>query len=357
MRETAIDLDDIGAISALDKADLLGDTVVFDRQCREGLEVGRTAKLKVDPSRVANIIVMGMGGSGISGDVSRVLFEDELKVPLFVCRHYDLPAFVGPGTLAIAVSYSGNTEETLSGLGAALERGAQVLVISSGGRISELAVENNLTLVTIPAGLQPRAALGYLSIPLAVVLERLGFVGDVGPAIEEAIDLLGREAERYGPTVPLVENPAKQLAVAFFDMMPVVYGSEGITGLAAFRWRCQLNENAKVCGRWNMLPELDHNEICGWQELEELGRRAHLVFLRDKDEHLQIMKRFEATRELIAGHFDGIEEFTSAGESKAARLLSLIYLGDFASIYLALLNGIDPSPVERIEFLKKRLVE
>ncbi len=357
MREAAIDLDDIGAISALDKADLLGDTVAFDRQCREGLEVGRTVELKVNPSTVVNIIVMGMGGSGISGDVSRVLFEDELKVPLFVNRHYDLPAFVGPGTLAIAVSYSGNTEETLSGLDAALERGAQILVVSSGGKISELAAENDLTLVTIPTGLQPRAALGYLSIPLAVVLERLGFVGDVGPAIEEAIDLLGREAERYGPTVPLVENPAKQLAVAFFDKMPVVYGSEGITGLAAFRWRCQLNENAKVCGRWNMLPELDHNEICGWQELEELGRRAHLVFLRDRDEHLQIMKRFEATRELIAGHFDGIEEFTSTGESKAARLLSLIYLGDFASIYLALLNGIDPSPVERIESLKKRLVE
>ncbi len=357
MREVAIDLDDIGAISALDKADMLGDTVAFDRQCRAALEIGRAAELKVDPSRVANIIVMGMGGSGISGDVSRVLFEDELKVPLFVNRHYDLPAFAGPGTLAIAVSYSGNTEETLSGFNVALERGAQVLVVSAGGKISELAVEKGLSLVAIPKGLQPRAALGYLSVPLAVVLARLGFVADVGPAMEEAIDLLRREAERYGPTVPLAENPAKQLATAFFDKMPVVYGSEGLTGLAAFRWRCQLNENAKVCGRWNMLPELDHNEICGWQELEELGRRAHLVFLRDRDEHQQIKKRFEATRELIANHFDGIEEFTSAGESKAAGLFSLICLGDFASIYLALLNGIDPSPVERIESLKKRLVE
>ncbi len=357
MREAAIDLDDAKAISALDKADLLDDAVTFYGQCRSGLEIGRKAQLKVDPSRVTNIIVMGMGGSGISGDVARVLFEDELKVPLFVNRHYDLPAFAGAGTLAIAVSYSGNTEETLSGLNTAIERGAQGLVISSGGKISELAIEKDLTLVTIPAGIQPRAALGYLSIPLAVALERLGFVADVGPAMEEAIDLLHLEVDRYGPAVPLAENPAKQLATAFFDKMPVVYGSEGITGLAAFRWRCQLNENAKVCGRWNMLPELNHNEICGWQELEERGRRAPLVFLRDRDEHPQIKKRFEATRELIADHFDGIEEFTAVGESKAARLFSLIYLGDFASIYLALLNGIDPSPVDRIESLKKRLVE
>jgi len=357
LREVAIDLDDIEAISALDKTDMLGVVVAFDRQCREGLEIGRTAELKVDASKVANIVVMGMGGSGISGDVSRVLFENELKVPLFVNRHYDLPAFVGPGTLAVAASYSGNTEETLSGFNAALERGAQVLVVSAGGKISELAAEKDLSLVVIPGGLQPRAALGYLSVPLAVVLARLDFVADVGPAMEEAIDLLGREAKRYGPTVPPADNPAKQLAIRLFDKMAVVYGSEGITGLAAFRWRCQLNENAKSCGKWNVLPELDHNEISGWQELKELSRRFRLILLRDRDEHPQIKKRFEATRGLIVDQFDGADEIESIGESKAARLLSLICLGDFASIYLALLNGIDPSPVERIESLKKRLVE
>ncbi len=342
-------------MSALDKADMLGVTMTFDRQCRQALEIGQAAKLNIDPERVTDIVVMGMGGSGISGDVIRILFEDQLKVPLLVNRDYQLPAFVGPKTLAIAASYSGDTEETLSSFNEALDRGAQVMVVSSGGRISKMAAEKDLSLITIPAGFQPRAALGYLSIPSALALHRLGLAPDTVPGWEETIKALAHLAGRYGPEVPVAQNEAKQLALRLLGKMPVMYGSQGLTGLATFRWRCQFNENSKVAGGWNVLPELDHNEITGWQELQSLSKQFRLIFLRDRDEHPQVKKRVQATKDLIADQFDGVDEFESGGDSRAARFFSLVCLGDFASIYLALLNGIDPSPVERIELLKKRL--
>lgn len=356
MTEPALDLNDLTAMSALDRAGMLGHILAFGKQCQEAGEIARAPDLDIDTSRVTNIIVMGMGGSGMSGDVARVLFEDELPIPLFVNRHYHLPAFTGPGTLAIAVSYSGNTEETVSGLKEALAVGAQAVIVSGGGMISRIATDKGLSLVPVPAGLQPRAAIGYLSIPVAIVLERLGLVGDQRPALAETIEIAGRDAGRYGPAVPTADNPAKQLANRLFGKMAVVYGSDGITGLAAYRWRCQLNENSKSPGKWNVLPELDHNEIVGWQELKEISRHFHLVFLRDEGEHPQVKKRVGVTRDLIRDQFGGDDEFWSSGQSKLARLFSLIQLGDFVTVYLALLNGIDPSPVESIETLKKRLV-
>lgn len=356
MTEKAPDLDDKRAVEALDKSGVLKATVSFDEQCAEAAAIARAAAIDVDSSKVANIIVLGMGGSGISGDVSRVLFDGELRVPLTVNRNYNLPAFAGPDTLAIAVSYSGNTEETLSAFEEALGLGAQGVVISSGGKISDLARSKGISLITIPAGLQPRAALAYLSMPLAVVLERLGLVGDLTPALNETMALAKELAAMCGPDAPKAENPAKRLAERLFGKMAVIYGSEGITGLAAFRFKCQLNENSKSAAHWNVLPELDHNEITGWQELSDISRRFRLIFLRDGEEHPQVAKRVDVTRDLIKDEFEGTEEVWSRGESKLARLFSLILFGDFVSIYLALLNGIDPSPVERIELLKKRLV-
>jgi glucose/mannose-6-phosphate isomerase len=187
-------------------------------------------------------------------------------------------------------------------------------------------------------------------------LERLGLVEDVGPALEETIELLERQSQHYGPGSPLAANQAKQLALRLLGKLAVIYGSEGVTGLAAFRFRCQINENSKCPAKWNMLPELDHNEITGWQELGEVSRQFRLIFFRDSAEHSQVKKRIEITRDLIKNQFEGQEECWASGVSKMARLFSLIYLGDFSSVYLALLYGLDPSPVERIELLKKRLV-
>jgi glucose/mannose-6-phosphate isomerase len=348
-------LNDVNAMKEIDRSDLLGQLTRFADQCAEAVEIGRRVELTIDSDQVQDILVLGMGGSGISGDVCRVLFDDRLALPLYVNRHYHLPAFVGSQTLVIAVSYSGNTEETLSGLAEAMEKGAQVIILSSGGRLGQIASSRVLDYIQIPSGLQPRASLGYLSLPLAVVFGRLGLVDDSDAEIEEMLAVLRRQSEELSPGAPEESNAAKALARRFFGRMPVIYGSEGLTGLAAFRLKCQINENAKSPAQWNLLPELNHNEITGWQFLEDLSRRFNLTFLRDAEEHPQVKKRVEITRDLIAGQFSSVEEIWSEGRSKLARLFSLIYLGDFASAYLALLNGIDPSPVERIELLKERL--
>ncbi|MDP1808509.1 MAG: bifunctional phosphoglucose/phosphomannose isomerase [Actinomycetota bacterium] len=350
-----INLDDIASVAATDRAGMLDEMAGFGDQCEQAVDIARRAQLPIEPSGIANIVVLGMGGSGISGDVCRVLFDDVLTVPLQVNRHYRLPAYVGPGTLVLAVSYSGNTEETLAALDEAGQRGAKAVCVSSGGKISQMAKDKGLPLVQIPAGLQPRAALGYLSLPPAVVLERLGLVPDLTAAVTEAVNLLHHQSARLRPQEPESSNPAKQLARRLLGRLPVIYGSEGVTSLAAFRFKCQINENAKQPANWNLLPELDHNEITGWQCLEDISRRFHLIFLRDAEEHPQVKKRVEVTRDLIIDQFCGADEFWSSGASKLARLLSLVYLGDFTSAYLALLNGVDPSPVERIELLKKRL--
>ncbi len=351
-----INLDDATQIAAVDRAGMLAEMAGFAEQCREAVDIGRRAELSFDPAGITDIVVLGMGGSGISGDVCRVLFDDQLKVPLCVNRHYQLPAFVGPGTLLLAASYSGNTEETIAGLEEGLRRGARALCVSSGGQVARIAADRGLALVQIPAGRQPRAALGFLSLPLAIVLERLGLVGNLSGDIDEAVELVSRMSGRLGVEQPESANPAKQLARRLAGRLPIIYGSEGVTALAAFRFKCQINENSKAPAFWNYLPELDHNEITGWQELKETsGSSFHLIFLRDDAEHPQVKKRVEITRDLIIDQFCGVEEFWSSGRSKLARLLSLIYLGDFTSAYLALLYGTDPSPVERIELLKKRL--
>lgn len=356
MANKSINLDDPSALAAVDETNMMSDTVNFAGQCEDALEIGRLAETAVDVGKISNILVLGMGGSGISGDVLRVLFDEELTVPLSVNRHYRLPGYVGADTLVVAASYSGNTEETLSGLSEAVDRGAQAIVISNGGKISQIAVDNKLTLVKIPAGFQPRAVLGYLSLPLAVVFEKLGLVGSVSGDANELLDVLRTDARRYGPDSPESQNPAKQLARRLLGKMPVIYGTESVTGLAAFRCKCQINENSKSPAQWNLLPELDHNEITGWQLLPDISRRFHLIFFRDEFDHPQVKKRIEITRDLILDQFCGADEFWSKGRSKLARLFSLIYLGDFTSVYLAVLNGVDPSPVERIELLKQRLV-
>ena len=351
-----VDLDNRQAMAALDRSDMLGHISGFHEQCRTAVDIGRLSRLAVDADRVENIVVLGMGGSGISGDVAKALFDSHCRVPILVTRRYRLPAFVGEKTLTIAVSYSGNTEETLSALDEAVARRSQIVVISSGGRISEVASRGRAGLIKIPAGLQPRAALGYLSIPLLILFEKLQLVGSLAAALDEMVALVEGLGQRYGPDAPESVNPAKQLARKLVGKMPVIYGTAPITALAAFRFKCQVNENAKCPGAWNILPELDHNELAGWQQLKDVSRYFYLIWLRDAEEHDQTKKRVEATTDLIVDQFAGVGEYWAVGASPAARLFSLISLADFTTAYLALLNGLDPSPVERIEQLKRRLV-
>ncbi len=352
-----IDIDDIVTMKEIDKEDMLGFLERFPEQCEEAMTIAKKVNLTAFSNKPALIVILGMGGSGISGDITRVLLEDELSIPIYVNKDYKLPKFADKNTLFLAVSYSGNTEETLSGFDQAVSLGATVVSITSGGGLAKRAKEKNLPLVIIPKDIQPRAALGYLLIPVLVALEKFGLIEDKTTEIEETIASLKQARENLSPGSSSDENRAKQLAERLIGKIPIIYGSGGITGIAALRWKCQFNENGKVPAFYNVFPELNHNETVGWELLEDITERFFLIMLRDDQDHSQVKKRINITNSLIQDHFDGVFEVRTKGKSMLERIFSIIYLGDFTSVYLAVIEGIDPSPVERISVLKKRLAE
>lgn len=323
-------------------------------QCQEAREIAEKVAWPAQ-FKPRNAVVLGMGGSAIGGDLVRSLLEGELKVPMQVNRDYDLPAWVNQDTLVVASSYSGNTEETLSGYDAARQRGAQVVAITTGGKLAERAKRDGVPLCIIPAGLPPRAALGYSLVPLFVMMGRMGLVADHSNWVDEAIQVLKDQRNELGPAVPTAQNRAKQLAELFFGKIPLVYGGEKWRGVAAMRWKTQLNENAKALGFWNAFPELNHNETVGWEAPERLTQEVQVVLLRDREDSVKISKRMDVTAQIMRPHVAGINEVWSVGTSPLARLLSLVYVGDFTTYYLAIMYGIDPFPVRVIDFLKSQL--
>ena len=307
-----------------------------------------------DRDALTGVVLVGMGGSAIGGDLVRTLARDEAPVPFEVVRGYTLPAWVGERTLVIASSYSGGTEETLSAYAEAVERGAHVVVITSGGEIARMAEAAGFPTITIPGGLQPRAALGY-SLGAGLRLARaLGLITLPDADWHEALeDARGRAALH---DLDDETNPARALSEAYVGRLPVVYTAAGLMEAVALRWRTQIHENAKHPAVGNVFPELDHNEIMGYESgPEDLLKRMHVEVLRDRDDHPQVQKRYAATRALVQDDVHGWTEVESEGESRLARMLSLVQLGDAASFWLAMRKGVDPTPVETIQALKRTL--
>ncbi len=352
-----IDLDDLAAIKRLDSEDVLGAVEGFADQVRAGWDIGRAATDLPSAEGIESIVVLGMGGSGVSGDVVQAVAEPRLPWPFRTIKSYGpLPEWIGRNTLVFAVSYSGSTEETVAALQETHERGARAIAVSSGGPLAEMASEYGLTHIAIPTGLQPRASLGYLTMPLLAALTQVGLIPDPQDDVEEAIKVLSVIGERCHRDRSRDENPAKDLAARILGRVPVVYGGNGLSSVAAYRFKCDLNEYGKTPAFSNVLPELNHNEIVGWNQLAELTRQNFmLVALRDAEEHPRIDKRFDLTRELIENNLAEAIEIPSEGSSRLARLLSLILVTQLASIYVGLGYGIDPGPVEVIQKLKSEL--
>ena len=352
-----IDLDDLNDLARLDSEDVLAAVERFADQCREGWEIGRTASGLPAADGIDSIVVLGMGGSGVSGDVIRSIVEPRLPIPFRVIKSYGpLPEWVGRNTLVFAVSYSGSTEETVAALEEAHSRGCRAVTISSGGPLGELAREYGLAHVRIPTGLQPRASLGYLTLPILAVLVEIGLVPDMQPDIDEAVEVLSDLAARCHRKLPTDENPAKRLASALHGRVPVIYGGTGVGATAAYRFKCDLNEYGKTPAFWHEIPELDHNEIVGWNQLDDLTKQNFvLVFLRDPGEHERIGFRFEITRSLIEGNVAEVIEIGAEGTGVIARLLSLILVTQLAAIYVGLGYEVDPGPVAVIQKLKSEL--
>lgn len=302
-----------------------------------------------------NIVVTGLGGSAIGGDILRSYALSRCKIPVIVNRDYVLPSFVDERTLVLTVSYSGNTEETLSAYRQARQVGADIIVISSGGRLSDLAVADGCLTITVPGGMSPRAASGYLFCPLALVLEEMGLLTGARAELQETLQVLEELRVQLNPEVTGDRNQARRLAAAMKNRIPLIWGSAGHSEIAALRWKTQINENAKAPAFCNAFPELDHNELVGFEEPAELLSRMIVVILRDADEHEQVKKRIRITGDIIRERVAGIIEIEASGKSWLAKLYSLIYIGDYASFYLALEYGINPTPVQVIDYLKAEL--
>jgi glucose/mannose-6-phosphate isomerase len=341
-------------IYAVDRSDMHGLLRNFPNQVREAISIGTSARVRLHTHGVEQIVVCGLGGSAIGGDLLRSYLAGELTVPLLVNRTYTLPKFVGRNTLVIVSSYSGNTEETVAAHREARKRRARILCISSGGTTTKTAHTHRTPLIAIPGGLPPRAALGYSFFPLLIVLNRLGFIRNPMRDIRETLALLETKAQEYGNPDPAT-NRALQLAAMLEQRVGIIYSSTERFDAVNTRWRGQIAENAKSLAFGHVLPEMNHNELVGWNTLAPQMREMQVFFLRDRQDHPRIGVRTDITREVIGRYTENITEVCSEGRSLLARMFSLVVLGDWVSYYLAILHRHDPTPVEVIDELKGRL--
>jgi glucose/mannose-6-phosphate isomerase len=350
---TTSTLDDPAA-RAIDRSGMLGLVAALPAHLRAGFAAGREMSGLPPANEVTAMVVCGMGGSGVAGDVVRSVYSGSLPVPVSITKGYALPASFGRGTLVLAVSYSGDTEETLAAYDEAVARGCSVASVSAGGGLAERAARHGRPHAALPGEVQmPRTAVGYLAGAALGVVEATGLAPPIAADVERAVVGLEDLAVRLGPDRAAGDNESKTLALWLAGRTPVVWGAEGVTEAAALRWRNQLNENAKIPAFSSVLPELDHNEIEGWGP--GMGAAFGLVVLRHSGEDARVAARVDGTLEAVAASGLGIRQVRAEGSSAVEELFSLILKGDFASVYLALLRGVDPTPIPVLTGLKERL--
>jgi glucose/mannose-6-phosphate isomerase len=323
--------------------------VAYDAKITEDAHDGRT---------ITSVIVTGMGGSALAALIAKVWLKNDLTIPFEVVRGYDLPAYVNEQTLVVASSYSGNTEETLSALKQAKEKGAQIGIIASGGKLIEAANEHSIAhthtgVLEVPSGLQPRMAMIYNLKALMLLLENFGIVTGKLTELTALEGWLQQESAQWGSDVPTSQNYAKQLAEEAVGKTPVFYGG-ALTAPLAYKWKISWNETSKNVAFWNEYPEFNHNEFMGWTS-HPIEKPFAIFDLVSSLEHPQILKRFEISDRLLSGKRPKATTIQLKGDSVIGQLLWGAILADFASIYAAILNGVDPTPVDLIEKLKTEL--
>ena len=371
-------VDDVAQLEQGDPAGMLRAVASGAAQVRESALLAREAGLSAlaDEGRPRSVVVCGMGGSGIAGDVLSAVVGLGSPVPIVTHRGYGLPGWVGAADLVVAVSCSGSTEETLSALEEAVRRGCRLLVVGAADSpVQALAERGRGYFVPVTQGRQPRATVWALSTPLVIAADALGLVQAGEQVVEAAAAQLEQVALRCRVDADHFANPAKQLALDLSATLPVVWGTSPLAGVASYRFACQLNENSKLPGGWGVLPEANHNQVVafdgpfagsGGLSDEDLFRdrvdepveertRMRLVLLRDTEEHPQVARRAEVSVELAEERGIGVSTVVAEGASSFERLASLIALGDWTTTYLALLEGRDPTPVDAITALKDRI--
>ena len=347
-------LDDRATVERLDPHGLLGRIESLPEQCAEAWQRASELELPAGCADAREVVLLGMGGSAIAGDILRSLATLSGRKPVLVVRGYDVPAFVGDTTLVVACSHSGQTEETLSAFQQALDSGARAIVVTTGGRLLALAQERSLPAFVYQYDGEPRSAIGHQLMALLAIGERAGLVESQGPAVEEAVALMQQQRARLGFATPVERNPAKQLAGRLYGRLPVIVGA-GVLTEAAYRWKTQFAENSKVWALCEQLPELGHNTIVGFGLPGEVVPTLRVVFLSHPALHPRLLRQYEAVAGELGAAGVSHERVDGEGKSPLAQVLTAIYFGDFVSYYLALLNGVEPSPVAPIARFKAKL--
>lgn len=344
------------AVKHLDGSDMYRTLKSFDEQLKNAVSISSKVEIPAKYNGIRNIIIAGLGGSAIGGDLLRSYVSGECKVPVFVNRNYFIPAFADENTLIIVSSYSGNTEESLSSYEDAKKKNCRIICISSGGNLSQMAQADGNLLITVPGGFQPRCALGYSFIPMIYVLMLMELISDHRAEINNIIDYISFRGNIYG-NIADAENPALKIAQHLQGKIPVIYSSNDLLDIVNLRWRCQINENAKSLAYGNLLPEMNHNEIVGWEVNPGILKNLAVIFLNDPEDNKRIAMRAEISKDLVKPFAGLVYEISSEGHTKLERILDLVYLGDWVSFFLAVLNKVDPTPIEKINILKTKLTE
>jgi len=299
--------------------------------------------------KYSSIVFCGLGGSAMSGDLLCDYLSGEFKIPFTVVRGYNLPSFVSEETLVIISSYSGNTEETISCFEQALNKKSKIVGITSGGKIGEIAKTNKLPVVNLQSGFQPRYSLGQSFFSLLKLMQELGLANEDNN-VKMIINLWDKRAQDYSSE----NNRAVQMAKDVVGFIPVIYSSEFLTS-TGYRLKCQMNENAKLHAFHNSIPEMNHNEIIGWESFKEKQFNAKVFYMIDKDFHPQVLRRFEILKDILSEQKIEVIPLSSDQASKKVRIMDLIFLSDWISFYVSVLRGFDPSEIDFIHRMKKLL--
>jgi glucose/mannose-6-phosphate isomerase len=351
--DEAITLDDPAVLKKIDPSDMLGRVLDLPRQLRQAARLAKRLELEERHREVDAVLVLAMGGSAIGAELVEAAAGERLRVPLVVHRAYGLPAWANERTLIVAASHSGATVETLSGAEEAIRRKLPLAVISTGGRIGQIANAAQTPYLHYEMAGQPRAAIGFGAGLVHELLVSAGLLED-SDALDEAATAIEELLEINAPSVETDANPAKQLAWSLFGRIPVIYGAGPMTAVA-HRWKTQLNENAKSWASYEPMPEANHNAIEGSLNPRELGDAPYVVELRDREEPAEIAARYAAVEELLGERATNRTTVWADGPSRLARVLSTVAYGDLASVYLAILYQTDPTPVTLLAMLKERL--
>ncbi|HEU4366553.1 MAG TPA: bifunctional phosphoglucose/phosphomannose isomerase [Candidatus Krumholzibacteria bacterium] len=338
-----------------DPSGMLGRVLAFpeqmERAWRIGGEFAKSAGLPRGP--FARVVVCGMGGSAIGGDLARSFLGERASVPVMSCRDYALPRNVAKDALVIASSYSGNTGETLSAYDAARAVGAAIVAVTSGGEMAKRCERDAVPFCVIPGGMPPRSAIGFSLLPMLHILRACGVASFTDGEYDEALAVARERCDAYAPNRP--GNAAVELAARLHGKTAFIYAAPSLLEGVARRWACQLNENAKVLAHFAFFPELNHNEIVGWEASPHLMAKTVIFSLEDREDHVLTRRQADIGLSIMGPLADHVERLETPGGGRLARMLAMMLLGDFASVYLAYLNGVDPTPVAKIDRLKKEL--